>query len=343
MVWKIVLTNSAGTQTTERRVDRPLIRFGREAGNEVVINHPRVSRLHCSLIHNSGRNFLRDSSRNGVMLGSGNEWNRVSGEIGILTPIRLLLPDWTVDIDWIDERPQAVTLVPRTAAPPPKSDSPEPQPEEQHWDQSVIIPAGRLKQRKEAVLVFDLCESSIIASKDDHMAYHLKSRLSQIAEPLLAEHRRRFFKSTGDGFLATFDSCGSALKATVELEDRIQQRNQRTQNTPIHYRLALHFGDTWEISAGAEDIHGHDVNVTFRIEGVQAPSFTDRRAEFPARDRILCSDDFLVALRRETGSEAGYRFIGCGTAALKGIDEPVAIHWIATRYSDQNTLQTALK
>ena len=332
MVWKIILTNSAGTQKSEQRYDRPLIRFGRDTGNEIVVNHPRISRLHCSLVRSGEHCVLQDSSRNGVMLQTGHEFKRFSGEIGLLLPVRLLLPDWSVEVDWIEEQPQV-------AAPPTKP----PPAEEQHWDQSVIIPAGRLKQRKEAVLVFDLCESSIIASKDDHMAYHLKLRLSQIAEPLLAEHRRRFFKSTGDGFLATFDSCSSALIATAELEDRIQQRNQRTHNEPIHYRLALHYGDTWEISAGGEDIHGHDVNVTFRIEGVQAPAFIDCRAQFPPRDRILCSEDFVNALRCEVGGDAGYQFIGCGKAALKGIEAPVAIHWIATRYSDQDAVNNALR
>lgn len=328
MVWKIVLTNSAGTQKSEKSFDRPLVRIGRDQGNEIIVNHPRISRLHCSLIRNGDQFLVKDSSRNGVMLQLGSEFKRISGEVAVVPPFRLLLPEWSVEVDWVEQSRHV---------PPP-----QPAAEEMQWDQSVIIPAGRLKQRKEAVLVFDLCESSIIASKDDHMAYHLKLRLSQIAEPLLAEHRRRFFKSTGDGFLATFDSCGSALTAATELEERIQQRNERTHNAPIHYRLALHYGDTWEISAGGEDIHGHDVNVTFRIEGVQERAFRQCRVQFPIRDRILCSDDFLTALQRERGDDAGFKFIGCGSAALKGIDEPVAIHWIATRYSDQDAVRNAL-
>jgi hypothetical protein len=82
--------------------------------------------------------------------------------------------------------------------------------------------------------------------------------------------------------------------------------------------------------------------VTFRIEGVQAPAFSNCRVQFPARDRILCSDDFVNALREETGGVAGYQFIRCGKAELKGINDPVAIHWIATRYSDQEAVANAL-
>jgi class 3 adenylate cyclase len=173
------------------------------------------------------------------------------------------------------------------------------------------------------------------------MAYHLKLRLSQIAEPLLIEHNRRFFKSTGDGFLATFASCNSALIATAQIEERIQQRNLKTSNAPIHYRLALHYGDTWAITTGGEDIHGHDVNVTFRIEGVQAPSFADPKINFPVRDRILCSEMFLKALRSETGGMGGFQVLPCGSAALKGIEMPVAIHWVVTRFSDQATVRSA--
>jgi class 3 adenylate cyclase len=313
MGWKITLTNIERKQKSERTFKQSEVRFGRDPGCDVVVDHPRVSRQHFVLSNVDGHCFLKDSSRNGVLLKLRDRWCKVQGEIGLLPPVQLLLPDWAIEAEVVKEARQEETQV---------------------WDQSVIIPAGRLAQRAEAILVFDLCQSSAIASQDDHMAYHMKRRLNQIAEPLLEEFHRRFFKSTGDGFLATFANCQDALAASLELESRIQQRNQRTTNPPIHYRLALHFGETWAITSGGEDIHGHDVNVTFRIEGVQLTGFAEPKRRFPIQDRILCSAAFLQTLDKTPAARGDTPFLHCGAASLKGINTPVDIYWIVTEYSD---------
>lgn len=196
-----------------------------------------------------------------------------------------------------------------------------------------MLRPGELPTVREAIMVFDLCESSLIASNDDRMAYHLKQRLTQIAEPVLASFKRRFFKSTGDGFLATFADAAAALDAAVALEQRLQQRNQRTRNEPIHYRVALHFGDVWALEAGGSDIHGNDVNIAFRIEGVQADAFEGTVSSLPRRDRILCSRAFLTSVPRERLQAVLSGHVQCGEARLKGITEPVIIHWLRTAYA----------
>ena len=198
-----------------------------------------------------------------------------------------------------------------------------------------MIPVTSLGQRTEAILVFDLCESALIASKDDHLAYHMKQRLTQIAEPILGQYGRRFFKSTGDGFLATFEDPTKALQAAVKIEDHLQLRNERTSNEPIHYRIALHFGDVWAISTGGGDVHGNGVNITFRIEGAQVPAFDAVEARFPKRDRILCSGRFhKVAGENKLGLPTS--FVHCGAATLRGIINPVEIYWMKTQYSRED-------
>jgi len=182
-------------------------------------------------------------------------------------------------------------------------------------------------------MVFDLCESSLIANQDDHMAYHLKQRLMQIAEPVLEYFGRRFFKNTGDGFLATFPEPAAALDAAIALEQRIQQRNQRTRNEAIHYRVALHYGAVWTLDAGGDDIHGNDVNIAFRIEGVKADDFAGAASSLPQRDRILCSRAFLGAVPGERLSGVLSGHVVCGEARLKGISERITIHWLHTSYS----------
>jgi class 3 adenylate cyclase len=162
------------------------------------------------------------------------------------------------------------------------------------------------------------------------MALHLKQRLMQIADPVLAEHGQRFCKGTGDGFLSTFPAAARAVAAALELEKRLRHRNSRTSNEPIHYRIAIHCGDTWGISTGGEDIHGNDVNVTFRIEGVQAEAFPAAACDFPRMDRLLCSRQLLEAVRGAGDLPSGVDPIELGSAALKGIQDPVTVFWLRT-------------
>src|SRR5690606_33295698 len=121
----------------------------------------------------------------------------------------------------------------------------------------------------------------------------------QIADPVLSELGIRFFKGTGDGFLATFGSASRALAAAIALKNRIELRNARTTNPPIHFRIALHHGETWGISTGGQDIHGNDVNITFRIEGVQREAFAEPSVEFPRMDRVLCSAALLKEVEKQ--------------------------------------------
>ena len=309
MGWEIHLTDLERGEKTNRSFMQGSVRIGRSPENELQLKHNQISRLHLTLTKEGERYFAEDSSRNGTFLKVGDRWMRISGKVELKPPVTLRVADWLARVDYVIE---------------------------EQWDQSVVIPAGRLGKHTEAILVFDLCDSSRLASEDDQMAYHTKQRLTQIADPVLAEFGVRFFKSTGDGFLATFPDPTKALAATLELENRIQLRNRKTANPPIHYRLALHYGETWSISTGGQDIHGNDVNITFRIEGVQSESFAEVSAVFPRRDRILCSANLERAVPNDAPVRSNIEPVLCGAANLKGITEPVDIYLIRTHWTEQS-------
>lgn len=301
MGWEIRLTDIERGGNTNRSFTQATVRIGRHTDNELVLKHNQMSRLHLTLSKDGEHYFAEDSSRNGTLLKAGDRWERIEGKVELQLPATLRFADWTAKVDYQTD---------------------------EDWDKSVIIPAGHLVKRTEAILVFDLCESSRIAAENDHMAYHLKQRLMQIADPVLAEFGMRFFKSTGDGFLATFGAASKALAAAAELEHRIKMRNSRTTNPPIHYRLALHYGETWGISSGGQDIHGNDVNITFRIEGVQVDAFPSPQVDLPRKDRILCSEDLLKEIEQRDPDALPSETEFCGAANLKGITEPVNIYWL---------------
>ncbi len=323
MEWTINVTNANGGADREFRFGQSAVRVGRDPRLEIYLDNAELSRLHFTLKRLGDVLQINDSSRNGTFIQLDGRWTRVRGTAEIPLPAQLRAAAWTFGVAEVQagvEQPgPTVGLETRAEA---------------TWEQSVMLPAGYLKTVQEAILVFDLCESSLLASHDDHMAYHLKCRLTQMAEPVLEQHGRRFFKNTGDGFLATFSDPVAALAAALDLEQRVQSRNQRTRNTPIHYRIALHYGEVWTIDAGDdEDIHGNDVNITFRIEGVQGDSFERLLPALPVRDRILCSRDFTNVVPEQQLASVVTDVVACGAAELKGITRSVAIDWLKTDYS----------
>ena len=317
MAWTITLTDADNGDRSSHTFERLTVVLGRDPSTDLVIKDKMISRRHLALTVGADGPQVEDTSRNGTYVKEPGGWARLDGERWFEGEITLKLGRFEVDVHYADATPA------------------EPDDPEQTWDESVIISADKLATMREAILVFDLCESSAIANRDDHMAYHLKQRLTQIADPVLSAENRRFFKSTGDGFLACFPEPRNALNAALELERRIQHRNSRTSNAPINYRIALHFGETWLISAGGDDIHGNDVNITFRIEGVQQTAFDHLEHPFPARDRIMCSGAFVKSFIDKYGESMPGDYLPCGSAKLKGISAPTDIFLVLTDFTSQ--------
>lgn len=180
----------------------------------------------------------------------------------------------------------------------------------------------------QTIMVLDLCGSSELSRQNEVMAVHLKRRLEQISGTIIADHKANSFKNTGDGFLATFPDCAKAVTAAMEIMDSLRQRNRMTVNPPIHVRIALHYGKTYFVfDSGTKEIYGHDVNIAFRVENVQAAAFKKLEAQFPERDRILCTRQFHDAAQKQPALPK-VRFTPCGQVQVKGIDEPVDVLWV---------------
>lgn len=194
MAWKLRIKGHRTGATSELAIGLLPLRLGRDRSCDVVLEHDRVSRRHAELRTSaSGGVTIVDSSSNGTFVRKHSEWVRIDVSFDITPPVSIRIAHWTVRIEEFVTAPPVEEQV------------------EQSWEQSVMIPVASRGQRTEAILLFDLCESALIASKDDNLAYHMKQRLTQIAEPILGQYGRRFYKSTGDGFLATFEDPAKAF------------------------------------------------------------------------------------------------------------------------------------
>ncbi len=111
---------------------------------------------------------------------------------------------------------------------------------------------------------------------------------------LLDRFRGREIKSTGDGFLATFDGPARAVRAALEIRDLLSVQG-------IEVRSGLHTG---EIELVGDDIAGIAVHIAARISSLAAPG------------EVLTSSTV-----RDLVAGSGITFESRGSHALKGIDD----------------------
>ncbi len=306
-MWRVEVTRPAALAQKAVLFEGPKVTIGRSDDNDIVLPESHVSRQHARLVEENDASVVEDfGSANGTYVRKGDYFRRVQAR-SVLPPHATLRigTDVTVEIDTF--------RTPGT---------------------TVIGPAGGLSAaessvrnirqfaKEQAILVLDLCESSRMASRNEMMAFHLKTRLQMITDAVLAGLAVDFYKSTGDGFLATFGNIGEALEAAKEIRARIRKRNSISRNPPINIRMALHVGKTYVVNESTGDIHGSDVNMAFRLESVQSDAFLAKPQQLPKKDRILCSRAFVERL---APTPAADDFVACGQACLKGFRQPVEV------------------
>ena len=127
-----------------------------------------------------------------------------------------------------------------------------------------------LDRRFLAVLCADVAGYSRLmdlAEEDTHR--RLMSLLSSVFVPVVDRHGGRIVKTTGDGFLASFDGAGNAVRCAIELQDRVAE--VESEHPPAD-RILLRIGVTVDnVIVEAHDIFGGAVNTAARLQQIAEP------------------------------------------------------------------------
>ena len=115
-------------------------------------------------------------------------------------------------------------------------------------------------------------------------------------------HGGREVKTTGDGFLATFDSPTQGMRCAIAIRDAVR-------GLGLELRAGIHTGEC-EVSAG--DVAGVAVHVAARLESAARPG------------QILVSNTV-----RELAAGSGVRLADHGRRELKGLDGTWAVFAVA--------------
>src|SRR3954447_1745561 len=122
-----------------------------------------------------------------------------------------------------------------------------------------------------AILVSDVVGYSRLAAADEEgVLARLRALRRELIDPKIALHKGRIVKSTGDGVIVEFRSAVDAVRAAIEVQMAMFDRNAGIpEDRQIVFRIGVHVGDVIEESDG--DLMGDGVNIAARLEGVAKP------------------------------------------------------------------------
>src|SRR4051812_43672696 len=109
----------------------------------------------------------------------------------------------------------------------------------------LAMPSPRVERRLAAVLAADVVGYSRLMERDEHDTFErLKRHRSEVVEPLIAEHRGRIVKFTGDGVLCEFQSIVDAVACAVQLQARMSDQDAALpEEQRIRFRVGVNLGD----------------------------------------------------------------------------------------------------
>ena len=162
------------------------------------------------------------------------------------------------------------------------------------------------ERRLAAILIADVSGYSRLMNIDEDGTHQrMKAHLQQVIKPEIAARRGHIVKSTGDGFLAEFQSIVEAMQSALTIQTAFAEQNSSTPTSErLYWRIGINIGD---VIVEKEDIYGNDVNIAARLEGLAEPGG-------------ICVSE---AVYTELKNKIDLKFESIGKRKLKNISEPV--------------------
>jgi TolB-like protein/Tfp pilus assembly protein PilF len=170
-----------------------------------------------------------------------------------------------------------------------------------------------MERRLAAILAADVVGySRLIRADEEGTLAALQALRADFIDPKIAEHRGRIVKLMGDGMLVEFGSVVDAVRAAVETQQGVAERNAGlAPDKRLELRIGVNLGD---VVIEGDDIHGDGVNVAARLEGLAEPGG-------------ICLSGMVYEGVRD---RVDIPFEDMGEQEVKNIDRPVRVwRWAA--------------
>jgi formylglycine-generating enzyme required for sulfatase activity/class 3 adenylate cyclase len=170
-------------------------------------------------------------------------------------------------------------------------------------------PGGVAVRRLAAITAGDIAGYTRLMELDEEGTLARLKRLQrELIEPTIAEHHGRMVKTTGDGFIAIFDSPVEAVRCAIVIQQSMIGRNASMPRQHwIVYRIGVNLGD---VIVEPTDVYGDGVNVAVRLEGIATPGevYISGGVYEQIKNKLVC----------------GYQSLG--DRQVKNITDPVRVY-----------------
>lgn len=190
-------------------------------------------------------------------------------------------------------------------------------------------PHGGMPRRLAAIIVGDIASYSRLMQADEEGTHIRVKRIERdLIEPSIVEHHGSLVKTTGDGFIAIFDSPVEAVRCSIVIQQNLVGRNTSIpKDSRIEYRIGVNLGD---VIVEPDDVYGDGVNIATRIEGIAEPG------------QVYISGAIYEQIKHKV--VCGYESLG--DRKVKNITDPVRVYRVLpdadavgrTRGRRENTL-----
>ncbi len=139
--------------------------------------------------------------------------------------------------------------------------------------------------------------AALMADDEEGTQTRLKSRRDEIIEPAITAHGGRIVKLMGDGLLVVFPSVVVAVRAGVDIQRELAERNlDIPHDKQTVFRIGVNRGD---MIIDGHDIYGDDVNIAARLQERGGPG----GEPFLTRQEFV--DFALIHIRRIAMDDGG--------------------------------------
>jgi len=164
-------------------------------------------------------------------------------------------------------------------------------------------------RRLAAILAADIAGYSRLMGFDEEGTLaRVKHIRRKIVGPTLAEHQGRLIKTTGNGFLAMFESPLEAVRCAIVIQQSTLARNMSLPKQQwVQLRIGVNLGD---VIVEPDDIYGEGVNIAARLESIAKPGevYISGGVYEQVKNKLVC----------------GYHSLG--DEKLKNISDPIRIY-----------------
>ncbi len=164
-----------------------------------------------------------------------------------------------------------------------------------------------MRETKTSLLFTDIVNSSTIFDKfGDEYGREIVAIHDNLVKPIVSQRGGVFVKGTGDGILASFESCGRSVKTAILIHQKVVEHNTKFPLMPIDVRIGINVGS---VIKDENDLYGSSVNLAARITDIADPG-------------SIYSTGIVYARCKEKE----YQFVERGFKSFKGFDSKIPIY-----------------